>query len=374
MIEGGVGTYAADLVRGLDQSGVDIHVITRGEKTYTENKTYRLFISNRMYWRRLYFIERAVSLFRSISKVEKFDVVHLNGTYPYVIRLGIPTVSTLHAYSNLRQMRMAIQLSNFRNVNGIIYLVLKTPVGSLFDLTTTEISDRLICPSDSLARDIMTSYLVDAEKIRVVPNGINLEALEKTKSSDLSALEKYGVQEGSYLLYIGRLSCFKGIEYLIEAFEDVKKEHKHLKLVIVGRGDFEGYLRRIARNDGNIVFTGHIDSLPLKKLLYEASLAVVLPSTVDEVFPLVVLEAMACSKPVIGTNVGGVPLLIRHGKSGFLVAPKNSKELAKFIKALCGDSGLRRKMGMSGRNIVERDFTVGQMVNKTLKIYESMLA
>jgi glycosyltransferase involved in cell wall biosynthesis len=252
--------------------------------------------------------------------------------------------------------------------------VLKTPVGSLFDLTTTGISDRLICPTDSLARDIMTSYLVEAEKIRVVPNGIDLEALDKTKSSDLSVLGNYGLQEGSYLLYVGRLSCFKGLEFLIEAFKEVKKEHTHLKLVLAGRGDFEKYLRRMAGNDGNIVFTGHIDSLPLKKLLYEASLAVVLPSTVDEVLPLMVLEAMAFGKPVVGTNVGGVPLLIRHGRSGFLVAPKNSRELAKFIKVLCEDSGLRRKMGLIGRNIVETEFTVGQMVGKTLKIYESMLA
>jgi glycosyltransferase involved in cell wall biosynthesis len=101
---------------------------------------------------------------------------------------------------------------------------------------------------------------------------------------------------------------------------------------------------------------------------------VVLPSTVDEVFPMVILEAMACSKPVIATNVGGVPLLIEHGKNGFLSRPKNSKELARFIRALCEDPSLGRKMGLRGRKKVEEEFTVDRMTSETLKVYETLLA
>jgi glycosyltransferase involved in cell wall biosynthesis len=374
MIEGGVGTYAVNLVEGLRQSEIDVHVITRGERTFTENKTYRLLTPQRLYWRRLYFLERAKSLFHALSKVNKFDLVHLNGTYPNITSFGTPTVSTLHAYSNLKQLKTGIQPSSFKTVNGITYLLLKTPVGGLFDFTTARMSKKLICPSTSLARDIMTSSFVDANKIQVVPNGINLKELDMTRRFDTSVLEKYGVQEGSFLLYIGRLSYFKGIEYLIEAFKDVRNEYAQLKLLIVGRGDFENHLRRVARDSRDVIFAGHVDSMQLKKLFYEASLAVVLPSTVDEVFPMVILEAMACSKPVIATNVGGVPLLIEHGKNGFLSRPKNSKELARFIRALCEDPSLGRKMGLRGRKKVEEEFTVDRMTSETLKVYETLLA
>jgi glycosyltransferase involved in cell wall biosynthesis len=374
MIEGGVGTYAVNLVQGLRQREVDVHVITRGKRTFTENKTYRLLTPDRLFWRRLYFIERAKSLFHALSKVHMFDLVHLNGTYPNITSFGIPAVSTLHAYSNLKQLKAGTQLGSFKTVNGITYLFLKTPVGSLFDWTTARMSKKLICPSTSLARDMMTSCFVDADKMQVVPNGIDLKELDMTRRFDASVLEKYGVQEGSFLLYIGRLSYGKGIDYLIEAFEDVRTEYPHLKLLIVGRGDFENHLRRIARDSRDVIFAGHVDSMELKKLFYEASLAVVLPSIVDEVFPMVILEAMACSKPVIATDVGGVSLLIEHGKNGFLSRPKNSKDLARFIKVLCEDPNLRRKMGLRGRKRVEEEFTVDQMVSETVKVYETLLS
>jgi glycosyltransferase involved in cell wall biosynthesis len=373
MVEGGVGTYALNLVKGLRGSEVDVYTITRGEKTFTEDKTYRLFTPNRLYWRRLYFIERAMSLFRTLNKTHRFDVVHLNGTYPNLTGFGIPTMCTLHAYSNLKQMKTAIQMRNFKAVNGITYLLVKTPVGSLFDLTTTGMSEKIICPSPGLARDIMVSCFVDAHKIQVVPNGIDLRELDATIRYDDSILREYGVHEGEFILYVGRLSYFKGIEYLIEAFKEARIEYPRLKLLIVGRGDYENHLRRISHNTKDVVFAGHVDSMQLMKLFYETSIAVVLPSIVDEVFPMAILEAMACGKPVIGTNVGGMPLLIEHGKNGFLSKPKDSKELARLIKTLYKDSSLSEKMGLSGRKLVEEKFTVDRMTNETLKVYESLL-
>ena len=145
-----------------------------------------------------------------------------------------------------------------------------------------------------------------------------------------------------------------------------------MERVCVGSGDFEPYLRKIAQNTRDILFTGYIASLAIKKLLYKSCFAVVVPS-IYETFPMVVLEAMACSKPVIASNVGGIRSMIKHGKNGFLVKPKDVRGLEIFINKLYEDPNLGRKMGMFGRELLEKEFTVDKMIDKTLKVYESLL-
>jgi glycosyltransferase involved in cell wall biosynthesis len=164
----------------------------------------------------------------------------------------------------------------------------------------------------------------------------------------------------------------KGIHYLIKAFQNLKRRHKPLKLVIAGKGDFEPYLRKIAQGTKDIIFIGYVDSMKAKKVLYENCLTVVVPS-IYETFPMVVLEAMACSKPVIASNVGGIRLLVKDEKNGFLVKPRDIEGIETSIRRLCEDPELSRKMGNTGRRLVEEEFSVDMMVNGTLKVYESLL-
>jgi glycosyltransferase involved in cell wall biosynthesis len=256
-------------------------------------------------------------------------------------------------------------------VKDFTYLGLKNTVGSIFDLTTVHVSDRVICPSPGLAQDLMLYCHVNKEKIRVVENGIDLEAFDKTECEDSTVLDKYNIQKENFLLYIGRLSFRKGLQYLIEAFKIVQKQHPNLKLVIVGRGDYEQQLRKIARNTKGIVFTGYVED-KTKKLLCDASLAVILPSAY-EVLPITLLETMASSKPVIVSNVDGNNYVVKHGKNGFLSKHRDPVDIAKYINILFEDRALRRKMGAIGRKMVETEFTIEKMVNETLETYESLL-
>lgn len=369
---GGMGTYAEQLVRGLEETGTDVYVITRGDKNHCEHKTFRISIQNQLYWRRFHFINRAVNLFHKLSGFRQFDLVHLNGTYPIARSLRLPTVCTFHAPPNVKQARMALALRAFKSVRDITDLLLKNPVGSLCDFATAQVSDKVICPSPSLVRDLLSYCFADERQIHVIPNGLDLEAWDRVDSSDDEFLTRYDLRRENFLLYMGRLSSLKGVEYLIEAFKIIREQHPNLKLVIAGRGELESFLRRIADDVDGVVFVGYVNSLRIKKLLYEASLAVVLPSSIYEVSPMVVLEAMACSKPVIGTNVGGVPFMIRHGKNGFIARPRDPKALFEYIKLLYENPDLRREMGFLSRQVVEKDFTIDQMVNKTLKIYNTL--
>ena len=110
----------------------------------------------------------------------------------------------------------------------------------------------------------------------------------------------------------------------------------------------------------------------VKKLLYNASLTVVIPSPLHEVSPMSILEGMAHGKPVIATNVGGTPFMIKHGENGFLSKPRDPEDLAKYISILYEDQELRRKVGTLGRRLVEQKFSVDRMTNETLKVYDSL--
>lgn len=372
-IEGGVGTYAEHLACGLRTRGIDVYTITRGDKTCCDETTYRVLTPNTLYWQRFYFTEQAIRAARMLNKTHRFDLIHLNGTYPITRRLKLPTVSTFHAPPNVKQMMLGLKLlESPRTVNDILFLAFKNPVGSLFDIFSARVSDKIICPTPILARDLLTYCFVKEEKICVISNGVDLKRFDETESSDSSFLDKYGVQRDSYLLYMGRLSFLKGLQYLIEAFKLAQKQHPAVKLVIVGKGDFEPRLRKVARKTKGIVFTGYVDSIRAKKLLLDASLAVVIPSPLYEVAPMAILEGMVCGKPVVATNVGGNPFMIKHGKSGFLSKPRNPEDLAKYINILCEDQVLRRRMGMFGRKLVEQKFSLDKMVNKTLKLYDSI--
>jgi len=368
---GGAGTYAEAIVEGLRRRGVEVYIVTRGDRNACDKKTFRVPTSNVPYWRRLFFMKPALSLLRELNKQLKFDLVHFNEPHIILEKLKLPTVCTIHS-TQVNEIKLKLaNLKVVKTATDIRDLILKSPVGSMCDVLVAHATDKIICPSPHLARLIKSYCFVDEAKICVVPNGIDLEAFDRVKGCDAAVLSKYDLERNNYILYIGRLSSFKGVQYLIAAFRTIKKEYTDLKLAIVGTGDFENYLRQLAHGIEDVVFTGYVDSLKVKKTLYENSLVVVVPS-LYEALPMVVLEAMAYSKPVIASNVGSVPLLVKHGQSGFLVRPGDSKSLEMFIRMLYDDGNLRKNMGSFGRKLVEKEFTVDKMVLETLKVYKSI--
>lgn len=368
---GGAGTYAKSLVKGLKGKGVDVFTITKGDEHASSEKTYRVPTSDAPYWRRIFFMKPAINLFHKLNKLWRFDLVHFNEPHIILGRPNLPTVCTLHS-SQVNEIKM--KLATLKSLNTMVDirdLILKSSVGSICDVFTAHAADKIICPSSHLARLIKSYCFVDEEEICVIPNGIDLKAFDKTKDYDTSILSKYNLEVDNYVLFIGRLSFLKGVQYLIKAFRSIKKAYANLKLVIVGTGDFESYLRNLANEVDDVVFTGYVDSLRVKRILYENSLVVVVPSFY-EALPMVVLEAMACRKAVIASDVGDIPLLIKHRENGFLAKPRDSKSLENFIRILLEDASLRKSMGSFGRKLLEREFTVDKMVEATLRVYKSL--
>lgn len=208
------------------------------------------------------------------------------------------------------------------------------------------------------------------DKCRVVPFGIRISRFELPETDRKKVDE---LRDGlPSVLCVGRLVSYKGLEYIIRAMENVKA-----RLRIIGTGPLDRSLKTLALERGiadRVEFLGEASPEELVAH-YHACDVFALPSITNaEMFGVVQLEAMACRKPVISTDLPtGVPWVNQHGKTGYVVQPGNVDELANGIQRLISDPQLRREMGEAGRMRVEQHFTSTRMAAAMLEVYEETL-
>jgi rhamnosyl/mannosyltransferase len=210
------------------------------------------------------------------------------------------------------------------------------------------------------------------EKCAVIPLGIDLQRFEKNRSeARISAIRsRYGEK---IVLFVGRLTSYKGIAYLLQAMKKVSG-----RLLIVGTGELEGQLKnQVARNNlsDKVHFFGELSEEEIIVCFHACELLVLPSITRNEAFGVVQLEAMACGKPVVSTRLEtGVQYVNQHGVTGLVIPPGDSVALAEAINRLLGDEALRARMGTEGRKRVEREFTKEKMARHTLNLYQEVLA
>lgn len=217
--------------------------------------------------------------------------------------------------------------------------------------------DAFIVPSRFMQKKLIDSGY-SASKITHIYNFLNLE--------DYCA----SYRKDDYILYFGRLSAEKGLSLLLEAME----YNRNRKLVIAGAGELEQSLKAKAIEKGlNVDFCGFKSGDELKELVKKARV-VVAPSIWYENNPMVVLESFALGTPVIGSDVGGIPELIRDGVNGFLFRNGDSKDLADKIRIMfeCENSTLEQ-MGKSARQFVEEHFCRERHYESLFKLYQQLM-
>lgn len=207
-------------------------------------------------------------------------------------------------------------------------------------------------------RGVLTFFakrvLRNADKIRAVAGYLALKAKKYAPRkpyflfptfTDLDDfLAEKDIRFDREILFVGRNDRVKGIKYLEEAFSLVKKDFPDTKLSLVGEGLPEGKL-----------------SLAEVRDRMKNCYCLVLPS-ITEGLPRVILEAMALSKSVIASRVGGIPDLVKDGETGFLFEVGNVKELAEKLRAILNDKALAMEMGRRGREIIQSQFSNEQYV------------
>ena len=192
-------------------------------------------------------------------------------------------------------------------------------------------AEKIIAVSEALKKE-MIKMGVEEAKIIVVYNGVDKTIFQK-RSIVASRKDLMLKMEGKVIVFIGNLKKIKGLTFLIEAVEMLKKNKFPAKLFIIGKGPIKDQLRRLVNCKSLEVDVTFLGGMFQKEILLWINAAdiVCLPS-INEGVPNVILESLSCGKAVVATNVGGIPEIVNSSDYGILLEPKNSKALAMALE------------------------------------------
>ncbi len=234
------------------------------------------------------------------------------------------------------------------------------------------LGDAIIVPSEASKRLVMAREHLPAAALHVVYNGVDPAPFAGGEGR-AAIREEWGVPPDVVLAgCVGRLSADKGgQDVLLEAVARLRATHPALRLVYVGEGPLRAGLeaQAAARGlDSAVLFVGQRRDVPR---LLRALDVFILPS-LREAFPIAVLEAMAAARPVIATDVGGVPEVVQAGETGLLVPPNDVAALTEALGRLVTDPGLAARLGRAGQARVHAEFTIDRMVDRVEALYTAL--
>ncbi len=228
--------------------------------------------------------------------------------------------------------------------------------------------DRLIAVSRSIVAKLEHEGR-DAAPISLIHNGVDLERYDH-QGPCCTLREEYGLPaDGPIIGVVARLEPEKGHPTLLEAWVQVARAIPDASLLVIGEGSRREALETMAAGlglAGRVVFTGRRDDVPAVTAALDVA---VLPSY-REALGLTILEAMALSRPIVASNVGGIPEMVEDGVTGLLVPPHDADALAAAIIRLLRDHPLADTLGRAGHDLVHERFCIELMVAAVEQIYD----
>lgn len=374
--EGDVITpWMTELIQRLSNKGIEISVFTSsyrgmGNQVWHNINVYRFRYFLKRYERLtheetavdkfgkgglnvvlsfFYLLFGTIAIARLVRK-KKFDIVHINWPFPHII-FGL----CAKAFSRCRIFATFYGLEVRWLKKKFLFFV--KPFAWLINR-----ADVITAISNHTASELKGIVKKD---IPIIPFSITVES----KVAELS--------DERYILFVGRHVERKGVHILIDAFRKIYKEILH-NVVIIGDGPERKNWERMAADYGlskRIIFTGWVSTEELNKY-YQRCSFFILPATYDkhgdtEGLGVVMIEAMAYSKPVIASNVGGITDVVIDGFNGLLVPHNDPEALAHAIKRLTLDKTLCRKLGENAKKTVDEKFNWDKIVAKLMGLYET---
>lgn len=229
-------------------------------------------------------------------------------------------------------------------------------------------ADRIVAPSRSFLRDLTTIFPKLADRGEVIYNGVDISELVGPTVCSPSA------DSTRSILCVAHHNERKGVDVLLRAFARVVEKEPKLTLTLVGDGPLRAQHEALARDlglNGSVSFPGRQSRAEVRNLLRRCDLFV-LPSRF-ETFGIVIIEAMACGKPVVASAVGGIPEIIQHGENGILVEPEDPTALGDAIIRVFEDDGLRTKIGRNGLETVRKFFRCQHNGARYERLFENLL-
>ena len=190
----------------------------------------------------------------------------------------------------------------------------------------------------------------DSKKLRLFPHGADAEVFHP-RYRDPQWWQRFGVNGGPKVLYVGRIAKEKDLDVLIQVYQQLASRRPESTLVVVGDGPFLQQMRE-GLPYPNVIFTGFLHGEELSRV-YASSDIFVFPSTTDT-FGNVVLEAMASGLPVVVSDKGGPKEIVQHGRTGLVTKARDAADLLSGVERLLDDSALRQQMSAHSRSYAEK--------------------
>ncbi len=304
---------------------------------------------------------------KNLFKDEKIDVVHLI----------LPMSGSVVAIKAAKALKIKIVAHSHSQPENLFMEMPKIIRPTLFKIWNSYLvwtyskTETLIYPS-KLASSLLEKYNKKNKKSVVISNGINIVEYKPMGIGDFH--QRFSIPDDKIkLLFVGRLFPEKSVDTLIEALPHILEKHPNVHLMLVGIGHLQSKLEKLAEKFAvrkHITFLGLVSEID-KILAYNASDIFILPS-LAELEGMVVLEAMACGKPIIISDAKNSASRFFVEDNGFLFETKNGKHLAEQIMKLVSDKDLREKMGNASL-AKSKDYDILKSVEKLEAIYYSVL-
>ncbi len=342
--------------------------------------------------RTLYSSEAKDGLAHLLDELGPVDIAHANNILHYLTPAvfeplkaqNIPIIWSLHDYSLIcpntnffdqRSNRLCSKClkGGLRFIHAPIRRCKKSSFGASLVAAleswrhrikgVPQIPDLYISPSEFLAERFFDAGF-NREKFAIVPNfgPVPTEFPPKTRFPR-------GTRD-SYVLFAGRLSPEKGVATLVEAW---KRVPRNATLRVAGTGPIEDRLRKIASGAGNIEFLGFLDPADLARIRRNARFLVI-PSEWWENAPLTILEAFSDAVPILGSNIGGIPEMVRPGETGELFEPGNVDDLAEKAKYLWDNPDYCVELGRKARRVAANEYSPDAHIGRIEKIYRELIS
>jgi len=269
---------------------------------------------------------------------------------------------------------------------GVKYIV-HTPHGHVFygyfnkfiskifisaERLTARITDKIITLTDIGRDEHLQFKIAELEKFRTIYSGVDWESFLRKNSVLKQYRKNFNLQENQFIFgTVARLESIKGNEYLVGAMAEVIKKYPETKLLIVGEGSLRNDLEKKSRSlnlEKYVIFTGHqTDAANFIHLMDVFVLA-----SLNEGMGRVILEAMACRKPVIASRTGGIPELVKEGQTGLLVNPGDSNAVAEAMIYLYENREEAKVFGEEGRRLATDMFSLDKMIKDIDDLYQEL--
>jgi len=333
--------------------------------------------SRREGWRK-----ESVHKFFQLHKISPFDIIWSQSYDAYgmtLIKKDILKVPILLIVHGCVEQELKTFWANCFNKRISPYRILRSLVGIIHfyffvQKPTFQLANKIITVSKEVQTSIKKYYNDKiSNKCCTIVNGVDPNHFAPKQKARSDFRKKFGYTENDIvLLTLGRITPGKGQQVAIDSLRILREQKYNLKMMVVGDGEHLKNLKTKAKKAGlgiDIIFTEFVDNKETVNY-YNCADIFLNPTITAEGSSLVLLEAMACGKPTISSNIGGIKSIIDDGKNGLLVPPGESYKLADKIKFLVRQKLIANKLSTSARETILQSFSTQKMVDATLSAIE----